>query len=476
MKIIKVLFLLFLSTKAFSFQTIKVVDEFSFPIKNAQILIGDALNNPFIGNYLITNDLGELNTPSEWISTQNITTDASGFIRQTIYNVNPAKIQQDIYIIQLKTLRYEKLNSISGEITNLPLIEKDKLIDFAVITKSFSQNNLKDVQQGDFLSPFSDSIILFAQNVSIFSNASVPTQKEYYGLPIKIEKPIYTIMDDTKRTLDLVSLSGNFIFKTVVDELKAGKTFFDIINIFEFNQLNNTPSDFRENQFGLNISSQNVLLSDKRLLQNRFINVEETSLVIPLATQKNNDFWPVGLKKLNASEVVFIQAPRQSNLQILSFIKNTSELKFNDQFEKVSITLNSNQKFSKSSYLPIGELPQLWTAEDTFQKLITLKVISVPSDLMPTGQSVILSSTYDYQYKNQSKKMNSPKWELLSENYTDQIAIPQWPLDIIQVGQISWNRFATDANTPAEESINSIYKKLDQSNYISRSTVLVENK
>ena len=107
--------------------TIKVVDQFSMPVPQALVLIGTEKDVPFTNNLLTADTGGEVQIPEAWVTTEPLTVDAPGYIRQTLMNQTSSNV-----VIHLNPSPLNPQIFVSGQVNDLPVVHKDKLIDFSL--------------------------------------------------------------------------------------------------------------------------------------------------------------------------------------------------------------------------------------------------------------------------------------------------------------------------------------------------------
>jgi hypothetical protein len=443
------------------FSQIKVIDQFQLPVPQAQIMIGSELNQPFVGNFLQTDSSGLVARPSDWSAPASITIDAPGFIKQTIYAVAPDSATPGLLTISLRLKHHLAPVYISGQITDLPVVNKDKFVNFSLVTQSFNNHNLKNVSHRSFLSPYADPVRVLGKDFTIFSNASLPTQKETYGIPLTLEKPIYRLFETQKNDSELVTLSGLFPFKTVVDSLLAGKSFNDVINLFDIHSVNNYLTQMDRSQNNVNFSGVKHSLFNSVQYRNISLSSDETSFVVPM-NKKNNQYWPVTIKKLGSFESTEFNT-LNNDLKILTIIRKTNELENKIAEENLSAVFDRAE--SMSDYLPLFTGPILNNQNRTLE----IKTFPVPNSLNPTGQHIVLSKNYQTEYQSQIIMNQYPVWEIYTDKNPTLINLPRWPLNLDAFDSISWSLFAKNSIVSEQENkTRSIYQKIDDSTHVTK--------
>ncbi len=408
-------------TQAQSNYKINVMDQFSLPVSQALVLIGDEQGQPFSNNFLTTDAGGELQIPSAWKSSQPVTIDAPGFVRQTILNQNPQNLK-----VYLKSAYLNPQIFISGIIKDLPVVNKDKLIDFSVVLTTFNQNDFIHINQEQFISPYPDQLSVMGKTGAIFSNVSLPEQKENYIIPITITKPTYTLFLNSSGSKKIISMSGRFPFKQVADDLKNGKSFFDVINYFEILNFGKLDIQINKNTPGVDFSGITVPLPEKITIVAPAIANDEQALVLPMNSM-NQFYIPSGIKKLDSSESANFNTLDHANVSLLAMIKRKKDLRMaNDQL-RMSASFVKALDPTAAIYLPIMDDPEALSMDPV--KVIT-KPLVAPSGLYASGMMGVLAEIFETSYNQQAVKIVNPQWEVFALNWEHRVQLPKWPLDL----------------------------------------------
>ena len=206
---------------------IEIVNQFNEPIQGAKILIGDAQGSPFRNNFLTSDTLGKAFVPTEWSGPASVTVDAAGYVRQTLLNVMPGNLT-----LKLSTAYLAQRAEVRGQVTQLPVVNGDKLVDFALVMPAVAKSDMLNFDIGEVISPYSDTLSAGGQNSDIPSNISLPKQNESYFINVTLDKPLFRLKMTNLGPKKFVTTRGRFVFKTVVGELRNGKTFPQLINYF----------------------------------------------------------------------------------------------------------------------------------------------------------------------------------------------------------------------------------------------------
>ena len=154
--------------------TIQVFNEQNQALSQATVLIGLEEGQPFSGNLLKTDENGFVSIPSQlWTSPAHVTVDVPGYVRQTLINQNPGLIQ-----IKLKKASMYPRPTIKGQVTQLPIENGDKQMDFGLVIPAVTKADFIGFSLDSVISPIDDKITIVGNEVKIPTNVSLPKQKE----------------------------------------------------------------------------------------------------------------------------------------------------------------------------------------------------------------------------------------------------------------------------------------------------------
>jgi hypothetical protein len=206
-----------------------VVGEDGKPVSGANILIGMKANDPFPGNTLVTDAKGQASVPLTWKSDLPITVQADGFITLTLPRKTP-----DGTTLHLQKRDGQNKIEIKGFTTEFgKIIDDDRKIDFGLVLQSFNRSQMMFFDLSSVLSPETDTIVA-GKELQIPSNITLPKQHDYYKglIPVTLNKPTYRSFVRNPGSVHLSASHGTFPLDNVVDDVRRGKSFFDMINYF----------------------------------------------------------------------------------------------------------------------------------------------------------------------------------------------------------------------------------------------------
>jgi len=398
---------------------IKVFNQYGEPIEGAQILIGDAQGNPFRGNFITTDRLGSAVIPLDWTAPASVTVDAAGYIRQTLLSMQPSNIS-----IRLNKAYLPQYAEIRGNVTGLPVQDGDKLIDFALAMPLMKKSELLNLDLAQVISPYNDIISAAGQKFGVPSNISLPKQKESYIIGITLDKPVYRLKTPTLGPKKLVSIRGRFVFKSVVDQLRNGKAFYDVLNDFTF--------------YGGGVADAvavnpvtNVTIPGNAMLYNGQVQVaaipaNADEIPIALAASEIDGYMiPTDVKRTVAGKITTLQTLPNSNTVVINAIKKQSEFMANAPgADRISASAVPYRAGLQPKLLPLVANPSITNRENY---VINLPAPPTTAGIDPVVTSAIISDLVESKEGDIVVLSPVRKWEVIGFGWTQQISLPKWP-------------------------------------------------
>lgn len=435
-------------------QEIVIVDEEQQPISGASVLLGSDINNPFKDNLLISNQDGEIAIPKSWTKSLPVTIEAPGYIRMTYTNVQP-----NAQLLQLHKLDAPDFKEIKGQTTDYGRLRQDGYIDFALIIPAFTQRNMINFDLSSVISPVTDTISVVGQKVELPSNISLPKQKESYIIPITFEKPEFRAFVRNAGFYKMFATHGRFPFKTVVDELRAGNSIFEVINKFDF-----IGGGQRDLQINKSISNQDISIRQvafDQTIEVKAPNFKTDLEMLSLAlVNQGGYFYPADLKRVQPNQVMTLKYPAsQTDSYVLSALLSKDSVPANRSqelgalskeesfdlrsfFSFYSQTLYPNGKKSKQS-AGISLSLSFEKADNTSpvsfidfveapivtQNALKLDVPQIFGEISPIATYVTLSEIEILGSGRVKTEKKTRKWEFLAGGWQQDIEIPKLSLD-----------------------------------------------
>ncbi len=399
---------------------IKVINQFGEPIASAQILIGSAVDTPFTGNLLVTDKAGAVSIPKDWSTEAHVTVDAAGFIRLTLLNQKPGDLT-----IRLAPLHLAQNAEIRGQVTQLPVNNGDKLIDFGLVMPTLNRADLLSFDINEVISPYSDILSVAGQHQPIPTNVSLPEQKENYFINLTISKPLFRIQTPTKGPKRFYAARGRFVFKTVVDEMRQGKPFYDQLNNFDL-----TGGGLREISVvnpvtNLDIPANEIEFKGSMQVQAVTGAVDEVMLLMA-ASQVADSMIPTDIKKILTNQPMTLKTMTGKPSFVVSVLQKQSEFMTNlPGSDRMSAALVPYVAGLKPNLLPLITNPQV---AHRGAYAIRFPASPTKSGIYKIAQSISLSNLVEVQNGDAKMLMAHPRWEIYGLGWNEQVQLPNWPL------------------------------------------------
>jgi hypothetical protein len=402
--------------------TIMVMDQTNTPIANAQVLIGNYQGRPFKNNFLTTDNSGTVSiSRDDWTTPANVTADASLFIRQTLLSQKPGNI-----IIRMNRAQMRQRAKISGVVSGLPIVNGDKNIDFGLVMSSLSKADLFNFDIGSVISPYSDVLSAVGQEFSVPTNVSLPSQKEKYIINITLDKPIYSLYLPSLGTKRLFATAGRFVFKPVVDELRSGKPFYELINYFDLTGGTLREINVASSETQLNFPAKELLFTKPVKVKSPKINSDEVFLSLT-ANELAGQLVPTGIRKLNSEESADLTVIDGSPVFLVSALKRQSEFMGNAPGDdRISASMLPYTKDFDGTLLPLIANPTIKTTDGY---VVTTPAITAPSKITPLAVFAAVSDVYEDVQGDKKVTLLVRRWDVLTKQWPSQLQLPIWPLD-----------------------------------------------
>lgn len=400
---------------------IKVINQFGEPVQGAQILIGDAQGSPFRNNFFKTDSTGRAIVPMEWNGPASVTVDAAGYIRQTLLSVAPGDLT-----LKMSNAYMAQRPEVRGQVTQLPVVNGDKLVDFALVMPAVSKVDMLNFDLGQVISPYNDTLTAAGQTSDIPSNVSLPKQNESYFINVTLDKPLYRLKVPNLGAKKFVAIRGRFVFKTVVGELRNGKRFDELINYFSI--LGGSTRETVLTGATTNLDIPGTEMEFKNTLSVNSANTAADELMLVLATNEmNGSMIPTDVKRTTNGQPTKLQSMTGKPAFVVSFLKKQSE--FMSQApgaDRMSASLLPYTNGSAQRLLPLIGNP---TIAASGNYVITLPAAPTTAGINAIAVSASISDLVETQDAGKTILIPNRKWDIIGLGWTQQISLPKWPLD-----------------------------------------------
>ncbi|MEK7354931.1 MAG: carboxypeptidase-like regulatory domain-containing protein [Bdellovibrionota bacterium] len=398
-------------------QSLIITDATGAPIAGARVMIGMKENVPFVGNVLTTDAQGMIALPAEWTDAQPVTIDAQGYVRATYFATMP----QTANLVANRAIAPQRLE-LKGTAKSFSNVSKDKMMDVALLFPALPRSAVNTLSVGALISPEIDTISVMGQKMEIPSNVAIPKQTEDYILPITIEKDEYRMYLPTPGNWKIAAVHARFPFKKTVDAMRGGKSFFDIINTFEF-------IEGSINDMAINKTTQSSDIS---------VNSSSFSKAIPFAaprydagfnmlalalSESGGLFYVTDVKNLAPQAKEMLSAPKMTAGQglIVAALRRQDAPTEGAGVEELSaVTLAANQSVA-FDFLPVVKAPAV--AGTTLNFDVPRSVATV--DAVMTY--AILNKIEKVGAGQMKLEQKTARWELFAPAWAPRMDLPELP-------------------------------------------------
>lgn len=417
-----------------------VVDPTGQPVAGAQILLGFEAGNPFQGNVLTTDASGVANAPADWKDALPVTVQAAGFVTTTLPIALPGETT-----VQLSKLDAVNEFEIKGTATNFPRLVTDGKVDFALMIPALNRENLLSFDLSTVISPRVDVITIIGNDVSLPSNISLPQQTENYIFPIELNKPEYRVYLRNPGQQTLTATHGQFPLQRVVNDIRAGKSMFELINHFTFTEGGQKSFDVQGDLTGQDIPVNQTQFNTQVSVRAPAFPPSQQMVSLALVEQ-NGSMIPSDLKRLNSNQTMnlksFGTAPSMFSFLVTTTTRAVAALSqpfrwfmplvnleaspqlmdpeiARQDFTQLSFALQPAAGGVAPQFLPLIDKPTL------NGNVLSLPALSVPAGLTPVATYLVLSEVETIMTGNVASEKRSRLWEVWSNAWLNQVELPQ---------------------------------------------------
>lgn len=444
-EIVKVLTAAFIAAAslAASADNIIVVDENNQPVSNATILLGFEPGNPFGGNVINTGTNGQAEAPTDWKAALPVTVQANGYVTTTLPVLMPGE-----HRIQISKADGTAKIEIKGTTKEFGRLIKDGKVDFGMVLPALSRKNMLAFDISAVISPENDTIDVIGNSADIPSNLTLPEQEESYIFPITLDKPVYRTYVRAPGSYQMYALHGQFPLQKVVNDIRAGKSIFEVINHFTF-----IDSGSRTVQVEKNIDKVDIAVNQTKFNSNVAVKAPAYpagKVMVSLAlSEQNGEFVPTDLKRFTPNQQISLKSnPSLGTGSVLSllvdeptnivtrigeallhlspfdsFVKPMTEQEKvaakNYEFNKMSFAFLPAQGTVQPQFLPMVAKPEL------ANNIMRMEVPSLPNGLSPAAMYLVMSEIEEIASGKVKSERRTRLWEVWSEGWLPQIEMPK---------------------------------------------------
>lgn len=430
-------------------ESLRVVNEDNLPIANATILLGWEPGNPFNGNVLNTTADGAANVPTDWKAALPVTVQAPGFITNTIPVLMPGE-----HMITLKKQESAQQIEVKGTATDFGRLITDGKVDFGMVIPAMSRESMLSFDISSVMSPQNDTIEIIGNTVNIPSNITLPEQEESYIFPITLDKPDYRTYVREAGQYQFYALHGQFPLQRVVNDIRGGKSIFEVINHFTFLEAGTRTINVNGDVRGANIAVNQTGF-------NSSINVKAPAfpadkVMIGLHLRENNNlFVPTDMKRFTPGQTMGLKSNvALGNGYVLSLLLNQpktavanpaeamlkqalsplTQLQILPAAEPIRPTANNTYDFNKMTF---AFMPATGTVQPEFLPMISkpqivgnvmkLEVPNLTAGLTAVATYMVFSEVEEIGGGNGNMKSErrTRMWEIWNTGFIPQMEMPR---------------------------------------------------
>lgn len=396
-----------------------IVDDLGHPVANANVLIGYELNKPFQNNFLKTNELGILDIPKEWQEPLPVTIDLQGYLRVTYLDQTPGGVY-----FRLKKKRDFPQNEIYGVTEGHDIKNYDDQMDFGLVVECMNKEDLLTFDINKVISPLSDVMSVVGFDLTVPGNISIPQQKESYVIPLTLSKPQYRIKTTDQGKKRLLGLRGRFPFKTMVDAVRGGKNYADMVNLFNLAGGVLQEVNVTQDRTQVNLNTKQMNFTAQSQIVAPTINQQEVFLAVG-ASENNGAWFPTDIKRLESKQQQKLNLLPNSDSFLIGLIKNKNEFNVTDanasRMSAVIAAIKPNMTFE---LLPLIENPKILSANE----FNISKPNRTTQNINETGTYAVISATSTLRSDiGEMQVVLAREWEIYTTQWIDHIKLPQLP-------------------------------------------------
>lgn len=422
-----------------------IVDENQKPVANATIMLGYDKGNPFPNNTLTTDSSGVASLPAAWKDALPVTVQAPGYVAATIPTVAPTGS------IKIQLSRQEPPNEIEikGTATGFGNMVDDGKVQFGLVVPAMSKSQMLSFDMSTVISPQTDAINVIGQTLNLPSNITLPDQTVTYIFPIELNKPDYRSYVRSPGQYVMSAVHGNFPMQKVINEYRAGKSIFDMVNDFTFVEGGQTPVSVNGDVSGIDIAvnqtpfNGSVSVTAPQVASNQVV----VSLVL---NDQNGLFFPSDLKRLTPGQAMSLKSssPAPSVLSLLLIDSNAKAavgavseavqqlLPLNLQQPRLPHVNKNPQDFNHMSFalqpatggvtpqfLPMIDAP----AFDPNSYVMTFATPTLPAGMTAVATYAVLSEIQTFSVNNGvQSEQRTRLWEVWSPTWLQKVQLPKF--------------------------------------------------
>jgi hypothetical protein len=406
---------------------LRVTDMDGKAIPQAQILIGQGLNEPFVSNFIESDENGVFAAPGAWTSPQTVTVSAPGYLRVSYLAQMPTG-----QTFRLRKAAKEKKYELKGQATGFKVIDKDDKVDFALLVPVLKKNDLFAFDMTKVISSQMDEISVYGQKIQMPSNVSLPRQKENYGIiPVTMEKPVFRIYFEEMGPQKVIAVRGQFPFSKVTKEMENKKPFNELINYLSIQGGSLKTAQITGATQNMDIPVNELIFNVTKNYKAPVYSNDQTLIVLPLAVY-NGEYFPTDIKSVPSNTAQNLMTAAGTEPLVVTVI--TSKPDSNNKMDgRLSVNIKKFDNSEAPEMLALMENPQVLSLGE-----VKIKPLSQPSFIQAAATYSMLSVVETINMGGNKIDITKHVWEVYGEGWMDQFRLPTWPNDSVLKGKKRW--------------------------------------
>lgn len=407
---------------------IKVTSTDGKPVGQAQVLIGNSQNQPFADNFVTTDGTGNFTAPAGWNSEATVTISAPGFIRVSYLKQIP-----NGQTFQLRIADGPRNLELSGTTSGFNVVDKDGLVDFGLLIQGLSRQDLFNFNLGMVISPEIDIISILGQKLELPSNITLPKQKESYVLPITLDKPNYRMYFPSTGKKMVFAGRGQFPLKKVVDDLRAGKKFIELINYFTIGGGSLKSVEITGPKNTANLPVNELVFNQKMPFKSPVFDSDQVMVSLAMS-EFQGSLFPTDVKQVESNQTMDLTTAVGGTPLLLTVLKKKSELHSGAGSDRLSATIMNLTSGAEPQALPLMKDPQIVSFTE-----IKADPVTTIAGVTPVASYAVLSTVEEISTGgNATMEVLNHLWEVYDPEWSTEFHLPTWPNDKPISGKKRW--------------------------------------
>lgn len=314
---------------------------------------------------------------------------------------------------------------VSGDTTEFGRLVTDGKLDFALITPSLTRADLLNFDLSNLISPQSDRIKVLTQTIDLPSNIALPQQKERYSLfSFELNKPGYRTFIKQPGQYTFSALHGQFPVKNVIDDIRGGKSIFEVVNYFNFLGFGQFTANVAGEMPGQNIAVNQYQFSQVTSVTAPPLKSDQTMLALSMS-DVDGLLSPVDLKRLKSTTSMDLKVSPLGKPYVVSLImENPKNGEKMPSFDKLSFSILPAELSKNPTFLDYVAAPVVTDTE----------IQMTPPALAAPFQALGMYITYSEIKKIDTGSVSTEERRLLWESWDSEwkTSIPKPALDIVK--------------------------------------------